>query len=165
MKKVSVLMVCRHNICRSPMAEGMLKHYLKQAGLDKLITVDSAGTHGDMLGSRVDERACKVALNFGIDLGRRKSRKIKLKDYKKFDYILAMDQDNYRSLTQQSPEDCVQKIALIMSLSDVMDGLDVPDPYYGSLNGFDKVLTLLERSMDSLIECLVINMREGGVVP
>jgi len=162
-KVLSVLMVCRHNICRSPMAEGMLKYYLKKVGLDKLIAVDSAGTHGDMSGARVDERARKVALNFGIDLGRRKSRKIKPKDYIKFDYILAMDQDNYQLLVRQCPEDCIEKLVLIMSFSDAIDSLDVPDPYYGSLNGFDRVLTSLEATMDSLIEYLVIKIKENGI--
>lgn len=142
------------------MAEGMLRHYLKREGLDKLVTVDSAGTHGDMLGIRVDERARKVALSFGIDLGRRKSRKIKPKDYMKFDYILAMDQENYQLLARQSPEDCVEKLALIMSFSDANEGLGVPDPYYGSLNGFEKVLTFLEGAMDKLVACLVIKVRE-----
>ena len=69
MKKVSVLMVCRHNICRSPIAEGLLRHYLKQEKLDKAVRVDSAATHDDMLGSRVDDRARKVALKIDVDLG------------------------------------------------------------------------------------------------
>jgi protein-tyrosine-phosphatase len=157
-KAFSVLMVCRHNICRSPMAAGMLKHHLKKAGLDKLITVDSAGTHGDMSGTRVDERARKVALNSGIDLGRRKSRKINPRDYIKFDYILAMDQENYKLLAKKIPDDCVEKLALIMSFSDAVDSLDVPDPYYGSLNGFDKVLTSLDATMEGLIENLIIRI-------
>lgn len=155
MKKISVLMVCRHNICRSPMAEGLLKHRLKIEGLDKRVRVDSAGTHSEMLGSRVDERARTVALNSGIDLGRRKSRTIKPRDFAKFDHILAMDQSNYELLSQQIPMDCQEKLALFMSFSPEPESLDVPDPYYGSLNGFEKVLSIMMEPIDGLVERLV----------
>ena len=132
MKKISVLMVCRQNICRSPMAEGLLKQHLKQSGMERLVKVDSAGTHGDMQGSRADDRACKVALNFGVNIGRNKSRKIKPRDFLKFDYILVMDQSNYQDLLQQCPLECVEKLALVMSFSYKDLGTDIPDPYYGN---------------------------------
>jgi protein-tyrosine phosphatase len=152
MKKASVLMVCRHNICRSPMAEGLLKYYLKEKGLDKVIKVDSAGTHGDMVGVRVDERAGKVALKFGIDLKRKKSRQIKPKDYLKFDYILAMDQANYQMLLENSPVESIEKIALVMSYAPDQDSLDVPDPYYGSIVGFEEVFSLLDSAVGGLVK-------------
>ena len=161
MKKASVLMVCRHNICRSPMAEGLLKYYLKEEGLDRVIKVDSAGTHSDMAGVRVDERAGKVALKFGIDLKRRKSRKIKPRDYLTFDYILAMDQANYQVLLEESPVECIEKIALVMSFSSDQDSLDVPDPYYGSIIGFEQVFSLLEGAIGGLVKKMVINLGEN----
>jgi len=164
-KKISVLMVCRHNICRSPIAEGLLRHYLNKEGLDRLIKVDSAGTHGDMLGSRIDERAHKVALNFGVDLGRRKSRRIKPKDYVKFDHILAMDQDNYQALLQQIPTDCIEKLALVLAFSPESEVLDVPDPYYGSQKGFEQVFVLLDAVMKNLVDFLINNMEAKGIKP
>ncbi len=160
MKKISVLMVCRHNICRSPMAEGLLKHYLKEEGLDRAIKVDSAGTHSDMVGVRVDERAGKVALKFDIDLKRRKSRQIKPKDYLTFDYILAMDRANYQVLLEESPAECHQKIALIMSFAPDQDSLEVPDPYYGSVIGFEQVFFLLDAAIGELVKTMVINLGE-----
>lgn len=160
MKKISVLMVCRHNICRSPMAEGLLKHYLKEEGLDRAIKVDSAGTHSDMVGVRVDERAGKVALKFDIDLKRRKSRQIKPKDYLTFDYILAMDRANYQVLLEGSPAECHQKIALIMSFAPDQDSLEVPDPYYGSVIGFEQVFFLLDAAIGELVKTMAINLGE-----
>ncbi len=157
MKKTSVLMVCRQNICRSPMAEGLLKDHLKQVDLEKLVKVDSAGTHGDMQGSRADERACKVALNYGVDIGRNKSRKIKPKDFLKFDHILVMDQSNYQDLLQQCPPECVEKLALVMSFACKDLGSDVPDPYYGNIAGFEKVFDLLNVAVGDFVGRLIKN--------
>ena len=150
-------MVCRQNICRSPMAEGLLKHHLKQSGLERLVKVDSAGTHGDMQGSRADERACKVALNFGVNIGRNKSRKIKPRDFLKFDYILAMDQSNYQNLLQQCPLECVEKLVLVMSFGSKDLGSDVPDPYYGNIAGFEKVFDLLNVAVGGFVDRLIKN--------
>ena len=157
MKKTSVLMVCRQNICRSPMAEGLLIHSLKQAGLEKRFKVDSAGTHGDMQGSRADERACKVALNYGVDIGRNKSRKIKPRDFLKFDYILVMDQSNYQDLLQQCPLECVEKLALVMSFACKDLGPNVPDPYYGNIAGFEKVFDVLNAAVGGFVDHLIKN--------
>ena len=163
MKKISVLMVCRHNICRSPIAEGLLRHYLKREGLDRLIKVDSAGTHGDMSGSRIDERARKVAPNFGIELGKRKSRKVKPKDYVKFDHILAMDQDNYQTLQQQIPPEFSEKLALVLAFSPKLGALDVPDPYYGSQKGFEQVFVLLDSVMKDLVGFLASRVEHKNI--
>ena len=160
MKKISVLMVCRHNICRSPIAEGLLRHYLKQEKLDRAVRVDSAATHDDMLGSRVDDRARKVALKIDVDLGRRKSKKIKPKDYAKFDYILAMDRNNYELLLQQCPPECISKLSLILSYLGEVDNLDVPDPYYGSVAGFEKVCDLINRAVKAFAEKCLIQLKE-----
>jgi len=159
-KKVSVLMVCRHNICRSPIAEGLLRHYLKQEKLDKAVRVDSAATHDDMLGSRVDDRACKAALKVDVDLGRRKSKKIKPKDYAKFDYILAMDRNNYELLLEQCPPEYISKLSLILSYLDEVDNLDVPDPYYGSVAGFEKVCGLLDRAVKAFADKCLIQLEQ-----
>jgi len=162
-KKTSVLMVCRQNICRSPMAEGLLKHRLKEAGLEKLVKVGSAGTHGDMQGSRADERACKVSLNCGVDIGRNKARKIKPRDFLKFDHILVMDQSNYQDLLQQCPPGCVEKLALVMSFTHEDLGTDVPDPYYGNVAGFEKVFDLLGGAVDGFVAYLIKNSKHSAV--
>jgi len=159
-KKISVLMVCRHNICRSPIAEGLLRHYLKQEKLDRAVRVDSAATHDDMLGSRVDDRARKVALKIDVDLGRRKSKKIKPKDYAKFDYILAMDRNNYELLLEQCPPEYISKLSLILSYLDEVDNLDVPDPYYGSVAGFEKVCGLLDRAVKAFADKCLIQLEQ-----
>lgn len=160
MKKISVLMVCRHNICRSPIAEGLLRHYLKQEKLDRAVRVDSAATHDDILGSRVDDRARKVALKVDVDLGRRKSKKIKPNDYAKFDYILAMDRNNYELLLEQCPPEYISKLSLILSYLDEIDNFDVPDPYYGSVAGFEKVCGLLDRAVKAFAEKCLIQLEE-----
>lgn len=153
-------MVCRHNICRSPIAEGLLRHYLKQEKLDRAVRVDSAATHDDMLGSRVDDRARKVALKIDVDLGRRKSKKIKPKDYAKFDYILAMDRNNYELLLEQCPPEYTSKLSLILSYLDGVDNFDVPDPYYGSVAGFEKVCGLLDRAVKAFAEKCLIQLEQ-----
>lgn len=162
MSKVSVLFVCRHNICRSPMAAGMLKHRLKEEGLNRWVKVDSAATHGDMLGLRADERAKKAAANVGVDLGRTKSRLIKPKDFIKFDYIVVMDRANYQDLLAQCPTDCQEKLALFMSFSPNSDLLDVPDPYYGSFNGFEILLTIMEEVTEGLVMQLRSVLEQRG---
>jgi protein-tyrosine phosphatase len=138
------------------MAAGMLKHRLKEEGLNKWVKVDSAATHGDMLGLRADERARRAAANVGVDLGRTKSRLVKPKDFKKFNYILAMDRSNYQDLIDQCQEGCQEKLALFMSFSPSSDFLDVPDPYYGSFQGFEKLLSIMEGAIDGL----VVDLRE-----
>lgn len=153
-------MVCRHNICRSPIAEGLLRHYLKQEKLDRAVRVDSAATHDDILGSRVDDRARKVALKVDVDLGRRKSKKIKPNDYAKFDYILAMDRNNYELLLEQCPPEYISKLSLILSYLDEIDNFDVPDPYYGSVAGFEKVCGLLDRAVKAFAEKCLIQLEE-----
>ncbi|MCL4126887.1 UNVERIFIED_CONTAM: hypothetical protein GTU68_031710 [Idotea baltica] len=110
-----------------------------------------------MQGSRADERACKVALNLGVNIGRNKSRKIKPRDFLKFDYILVMDQGNYQDLLQQCPLEYVEKLALVMSFASKDLGSDVPDPYYGNIAGFEKVFDLLNVAVGGFVDRLIKN--------
>ena len=158
MKKVLVLMVCRHNICSSPMVEGILRNHLKQAGLHKKVKVNSAGTHGDGEGHRVDERARKVAISQGVDLKKHRSRRINLKDFEKFDRIYAMDQANYVDLQGMCPPEFCHKLKLVMSCADNAMYPEVPDPYYGGLGGFQEVFVLLDNAMSGLINQLLYDL-------
>lgn len=158
MRGVAILMVCRHNICRSPLAEGILVHALKTHGMQRMVKVDSAGTHVGMAGQRTDERARKVARMFGVKLKRGRSRRVVAKDFEKFDYILAMDQDNYRDLLQVCPDELVYKLALIRSFCPETEQPEIPDPFYGSVKGFENTYQLLDSAVTGLIDELRRNV-------
>ena len=152
-----ILFVCLGNICRSPAAEGVFKQKIKDRDLEKLFVVDSAGTGGWHVGKLADPRMRETALSRGIELTSR-SRKIEESDLYEFDHILVMDNDNLyavKSLIKDPQNPLNSKIKLILSYSknSLLD--EVPDPYYGGQNGFDKVIDLLDDAMDGLIDSLM----------
>ena len=152
-----VLFVCLGNICRSPAAEGIFQKKIKDRGLEKSFVVDSAGTGGWHVGNLADSRMRKAASARGINLESR-SRQIKKIDLYDFDLILVMDKDNLEAVKSLIPDplDPVNiKIKLILSYSKKTDLHEVPDPYYGGENGFDKVLELLNDAIDGLLESLI----------
>ena len=152
-----ILFVCLGNICRSPAAEGIFKQKIKDKDLENLFVVDSAGTGGWHVGNLPDPRMRATALSRGIELISR-SRQIEENDLYKFDHILVMDKDNLhavKSLSQDKLNPVNSKIKLILSYSKVSQLDEVPDPYYGGQNGFDKVLDLLESAIDGLIDSLM----------
>lgn len=152
-----ILFVCLGNICRSPAAEGVFKQKIKDRDLEKLFVVDSAGTGGWHVGNLADPRMRETALSRGIEL-RSRSRKIKESDLYEFDHILVMDNDNLdavKSLIKDPNNPVNSKIKLILSYSKNSQLDEVPDPYYGGQNGFDKVLDLLDEAMDGLIDGLI----------
>ena len=152
-----ILFVCLGNICRSPAAEGVFKKKIKERDLENFFEVDSAGTGGWHVGNLADPRMRKTALSRGIELTSR-SRKIEESDLYEFDYILVMDKDNLhavQSLVQNESHSVTSKIKLILSYSKNSQLDEVPDPYYGGQNGFDKVLDLLDDVMDGLIDSLM----------
>ncbi len=144
------------NICRSPTAEGVFRKIAEDHGWDKKnLLVDSAGTTGFHVGSPPDQRAIEAAKNRGYDLNKLRSRKFKVKDFSEFDLILTMDQHNSRDLIKQATEsEHFDKIKLFLELSGNTDILEVPDPYYGSLNGFERVLDLVEEASHGLLRLL-----------
>ena len=152
MKKISILMVCTANICRSPTAHGLLRHLLDVEGLNRRITVDSAGTHIFQKGLPPDVRAQRVALEQGIDLSDLRSRNIRPKDFSTYDYILAMDNDNFHILQELCPEEHGHKISMIMEFSPDSEIVEVPDPYFGNISGFERVFSMLEVAMNGLVE-------------
>ena len=152
-----ILFVCLGNICRSPAAEGVFKQKIKDRDLEKLFVVDSAGTGGWHVGNLADPRMRETALSRGIDLTSR-SRKIEESDLYEFDHILVMDNDNLaavKSLIKDNQNHLNSKIKLILSYSKNSYLDEVPDPYYGGQNGFDKVIDLLDDAMDILIDSLI----------
>jgi protein-tyrosine phosphatase len=147
------------NICRSPTAEGVVRSRLERT-LPKLgpaidVELDSAGTHGYHVGHPPDRRAVDAALRRGVDLSGIRSRMVAEEDFETFDLILAMDRDNLAHLEYLCPPDLRDRLRLFMAFADDAGLDEVPDPYYGGLNGFDKVLDLVERAADGLIEEII----------
>ena len=152
-----ILFVCLGNICRSPAAEGIFKQKIKDRDLENLFIVDSAGTGGWHVGNLADPRMRETALSRGIELTSR-SRKIEERDLYEFDHILVMDNDNLdavKSLIKDHKNPVNSKIKLILSHSKNSQLEEVPDPYYGGQNGFDKVIDLLDDAMDGFIDSLM----------
>ena len=152
-----ILFVCLGNICRSPAAEAIFNQKIKDRNLEKLFFVDSAGTGGWHVGNLADARMRETALSRGIEITSR-SRQIQENDLCEFDQILVMDKDNLdavKSLTKDYKNIINSKIKLILSYSKNSQLDEVPDPYYGGQNGFDKVMDLLDDAMDGLIDSLM----------
>ncbi|MFN3544926.1 MAG: low molecular weight protein-tyrosine-phosphatase [Thiobacillus sp.] len=151
MNKVAVLMVCMGNICRSPMAEGMLRKAVREAGLEGFVEIDSAGTHAYHVGSPPDPRAQQAIRRRGVDISDLRGRKVADEDFERFDYILVMDGDNYDRLIERAPVHHHGKIRRLLSFSRKYPNLDVMDPYYGGPQGFEENLDMIEDAVQGLI--------------
>jgi protein-tyrosine phosphatase len=149
--RLRVLMVCMGNICRSPMAEGVLRGKLARAGLAEAVAVDSAGTHGFHRGNPPDPRAVATAAQRGWRLDGLKSRPVLDEDFTRFDLLLAMDQDNLDNLRERCPPASHERLALLLRYAPVLGVDEVPDPYYGSAAGFEHALDLIEPACDGLL--------------
>ena len=162
---VSVLFVCMGNICRSPMAEGVLRQRLAERRDDLSVQVDSAGTHSYHVGAAPDRRAQVAASRRGVDISALRARRFHESDFSRFDYILAMDRDNLEILTAAAEQQYQSKVKLFLDFSRHNRGADVPDPYYGGAVGFERVLDLVEEAADSLIEDLIRTAARKGRRP
>ncbi|WCJ62199.1 low molecular weight protein-tyrosine-phosphatase [Agrobacterium tumefaciens] len=151
MKHITVLFVCMGNICRSPLAEGVLKDLADGKGVSDQITVDSAGTGGWHAGDAPDRRSIAMARRHGIDISRQRARQVTRADFEAFDLILAMDENNLANLLQLSPEKHRHKIHLFMDYA-AGHPENVPDPYYGAEDGFLEVYNMLLAGCRSLLE-------------
>ena len=146
MKKI--LMVCLGNICRSPLAEGILQSKVNKA----LVYVDSAGTAAYHVGNLPDERSIAVAKQYGIDISKQQARKFTEKDFLKFDIIYAMDKSNYQHIISLATSDeDLEKVKMILNESLPDKNYSVPDPYYGGKTGFEEVYKMLNEACDSII--------------
>ena len=149
-----LLFVCLGNICRSPAAEGVFLHLLKQRGLSERFVVDSAGTGGWHVGNPADRRMQAAANRRGIDLPSR-ARQICLDDFSSFDLVLTMDDDNLaavRGLAQEAGAEATATITPMLHYARNFSETEVPDPYYGGKAGFEHVLDLLEDACANLLD-------------
>lgn len=146
-----VLFVCLGNICRSPLAEGVLRHLVDERGLAGSIDVESAGTGAWHVGETPDPRSVEVAARHGVSLAGQFARKLSPMDYREFTRIFAMDAANLRELKSHAPTGAVARVCMLRDLDPEGRG-DVPDPYYGGPEGFENVFAMVDRSCRALLD-------------
>lgn len=146
---ISVLMVCLGNICRSPLAEGILKSKVNS----KKFYVDSAGTGAWHVGNPPDLRSIEVASKYGIDITSQEARQFTQEDFDKFDLIYVMDASNYQNLLKLAKnEENRSKVKMILNELYPGENKEVPDPYYGGDHGFEKVYQMLEEACNLIVK-------------
>ena len=143
---VKILMVCLGNICRSPLAEGIMR-----AKLPENYIVDSAGTVAWHSGQLPDKRSVTTAKNRGLDITNQRARQFKVSDFDTFDYIYVMDNSNYKDVISLAPtEESKSKVRLILNEIFPNENVDVPDPYYGGDDGFENVFDMLDQACEAI---------------
>ncbi len=141
-----ILMVCLGNICRSPLAEGIMRSKLSED-----FTVDSAGTGGWHAGELPDKRSIATAKNRGLDITNQRARQFKRSDFDTFDHIFVMDNSNYKDVLALAPnEEAKSKVKLILNEIFPNENVDVPDPYYGGQDGFENVFDMLDQACEEI---------------
>jgi protein-tyrosine phosphatase len=153
-KSTSVLFVCTGNICRSPTAEAIFRKLVADAGMSANIRADSAGTHGYHVGESPDSRAQDAAAERGYDLSGLRARKVEHADFQRFDLIVAMDRGHFALLSHMAEPSAAHKLKLMMSYANAFKEKDVPDPYYGERQDFERALDMLEDAARGLLEVL-----------
>lgn len=148
---ISVLFVCTGNICRSPTAEGVFRALIEQHGLSDRIMIDSAGLYGYHIGEAPDHRSIKAAQARGYDISGLRARRVRPSDYSEFDLILAMDRGHYREMIAACPPANHERIRMFLDFAPGFNGADVPDPYYGQADGFDRVLDMAEAGANGML--------------
>jgi protein-tyrosine phosphatase len=156
---VRVLFVCLGNICRSPTAEGVFRKRVAASEIAQLVDIDSAGTAGYHEGAPPDPRSIQHARDRGVDISGLRARKVVAADFTRFDYIIAMDENNHRHLTAMCPPRLQHKVSLLMEWGGEEDEYEVPDPYNGGPDDFEQVLDLVETGCDGLFEALSERLR------
>ena len=141
-----ILMVCLGNICRSPLAEGIMRSKLSEDFI-----VDSAGTGGWHAGQLPDKRSIAIAKSKGLDITNQKARQFKISDFDSFDHIFVMDNSNYKDVLSLAPnEEAKSKVKLILNELFPNENIDVPDPYYGGEDGFENVYEMLDQACEEI---------------
>lgn len=159
MESRGVIFVCMGNICRSPTAEGVFRHQAAKAGWAAHLRIASAGTHAYHLGEPPDRRSQQAARGRGYDLSAQRARHFQAEDFGRFDYILAMDQDNLAALRHLRPTQFAGHLGLLLDFAPELGQREVPDPYYGGARGFEDVLDLIERASAGLLAAIVAEAR------
>ncbi len=142
------------NICRSPTAEGVFSVLVEKENVGQQFDIESAGTHAYHVGEAPDLRAQKAAKNRGVSLEQITARKVILSDFEDFDYILAMDHDNYEILIQSCPDQFKNKIKYFLDFAPQLETREVPDPYFGGKYGFERVLDMVEDASTGFLNSL-----------
>lgn len=153
-QRIRVLFVCMGNICRSPMAEGVFRLVIAKAGLSNRVASDSAGTHDYHVGEPPDTRAQRAVERRGYDIRDLRGRQVTHSDFSEFDYVLAMDERNLRALERLCPKEHAHKLKLYMEFHTDPAVREVPDPYYGGNDGFERVLDMVEEAARGLLRHL-----------
>ena len=149
--KVRVLFVCMGNICRSPTAEAVFRSCVEKAGLLDRFQIDSAGTLDYHVGAPPDARAQQAAKQRGYDMSDLRGRQVKTQDFFRFDYLLAMDNHNLVSLERLRPHEAKSHLGLFLEFAERHNEWEVPDPYYGGADGFERVLDMVEDAAQGLL--------------
>ena len=165
--QLSVLFVCTGNICRSPLAEGVLRSFVAQAALVDRVSVDSAGTHDYQVGQPPDPRAVAVADRRGYQLPHRRARMVSIDDFERFEMILGMDAYNLDVLEELRPPDYRGYLGLLLDFAPGLPVREVPDPYQDEPEQFEYVLDLIERGSEGLFDAIRarIGANRNSVLP
>lgn len=142
------------NICRSPTAEAVFRHFVEREGLAEHIHIDSAGTHDYHVGDAPDARTQRAAQQRGYDMSMLRGRQVETEDFNRFDYVLAMDNVNLVMLERLRPDDAQSHLGLLLDYAERHKEHEVPDPYYGGADGFEHVLDLVEDGAAGLLKHL-----------
>jgi len=151
MNKISVLFCCMGNICRSPTAEAVFRAKVEAAGLAQQILIDSVGTHNYHIGNPPDLRTQRAAKQRGYDMSNLRGRQVEVADFTRFDYVLAMDNDNMAILYRLCPKPQRERLGMFLEYASRHREREVPDPYYGGDNGFERVLDMVEDAAEGLL--------------
>lgn len=160
MSEIKILFCCMGNICRSPMAEGIFRRQVQQAGLADLILIDSAGTHADFPNSPPDPRAQRAMAELGIDIGMLRARRIARADFERFDLILAMDGQNFDTLRFIGPKQRLHKLGYLLDYAPRLKTKSVPDPFHADETAFKQVRTMLEEAGKGLLASLITSLQQ-----
>jgi len=147
-----IVFVCLGNICRSPTAEGIFQHLVNERGLDPYFYVDSAGTSAYHIGEPANSKSQKLANEHGIEL-RSRARQFEKNDLEEFDLIVAMDRENLANIKSlDGSKDYEEKIVLLRDFDPNPGDGEVPDPYFGGMDGFQNVFDIVKRSCEALLD-------------
>lgn len=150
--KIAILFVCMGNICRSPTAEAVFRKRVEEESLAQHIFIDSAGTHDYHIGDPPDARTQRAALTRGYDMSKLRGRQVGREDFGRFDYVLAMDGNNLAILNHLRPQDTQSHLGLFLEFAERHSEREVPDPYYGGAEGFERVLDMVEDAAQGLLD-------------